>query len=89
LRNPIAENAFVGSVSPSKGSRAWPQAPPTIPHPTFMRNDCMSCHGPNGLFGLRTPHPDRQSCFQCHVPEAGLDQRNFSGLAAGETPLEK
>jgi cytochrome c-type protein NapB len=49
----------------------------------------MSCHGPNGLFGLRTPHPDRQSCFQCHVPEAGLDQRNFSGLAAGELPLEK
>jgi cytochrome c-type protein NapB len=42
-----------------------------------MRDDCMSCHGPQGLFGLRTPHPDRQSCLQCHVPNAELDQRHF------------
>jgi cytochrome c-type protein NapB len=89
LRKPIAENQFVGSVSPARGSRAWAQAPPTIPHATFMRNDCMSCHGPSGLFGLRTPHPDRQSCLQCHVPQAEFDQRNFSGLATGGPSLSK
>lgn len=52
--------------------------PPKIPHATFMRGDCVSCHGPAGLFGLRTPHPERQSCLQCHVPDASLDQYHFS-----------
>lgn len=77
LREPLAGNQFVGLNAPLKGSRAWPTAPPTTPHPTLMRSDCMSCHGPQGLFGLRTPHPDRQSCQQCHAPNAGLDQRAF------------
>ena len=82
LLTPIAENQFTGMTTPSKGNRAWPAAPPTVPHPTLMRSDCMSCHGPQGLFGLRTPHPDRQACVQCHVPDAELDQRNFFRAAA-------
>lgn len=77
LLQPLAENQFVGLEAPLKGSRAWPLAPPTIPHSTSMRGDCLSCHGPQGLFGLRTPHPDRQACVQCHVPGADLDQRRF------------
>lgn len=77
LREPLAANEFVGVAAPQRGSRAWPQAPPTVPHRTYMRDDCLSCHGPQGLFGLRTPHPDRQSCLQCHVPNAELDQRHF------------
>lgn len=81
LLAPLAENQFVAAHPPLKGTRAWPQAPPTIPHSTLMRSDCLSCHGPRGLFGLRTPHPDRQSCVQCHVPDAGLDQRVFSSAA--------
>jgi len=82
LQEPIAGNQFLGVTLPLKGSRASPQAPPTIPHSTLMRSDCMSCHGPRGLFGLRTPHPDRQSCVQCHVSDAGLDQHAFSTAAA-------
>jgi nitrate reductase (cytochrome), electron transfer subunit len=78
LREPIAVNQFVGLIAPLQGSRAWPTAPPTTPHPTLMRSDCMSCHGPQGMFGLRTPHPDRQACVQCHAPNAGLDQRIFA-----------
>ena len=78
LREPIAANQFVGLSAPLKGSRAWPTAPPTTPHPTLMRSDCMSCHGPQGLFGLRTPHPSRQACVQCHAPDASLDQRVFA-----------
>jgi len=85
LQKPIAGNQFVGSVPALKGSRAWPQAPPTIPHSTLMRGDCTSCHGPLGLFGLRTPHPDRQSCVQCHASDASLDQHVFSS-AANERP---
>lgn len=78
LGEPITDNEFVGLTAPSKGQRAWAQAPPTVPHSTWMRSDCMSCHGPQGLFGLRTPHPDRQSCLQCHVPNAELEQRPFA-----------
>lgn len=73
----LAENDFAGLASAQKGARAWAQAPPTIPHSTLMRTDCMSCHGPQGLFGLRTPHPERQACLQCHVPNAELDQHSF------------
>jgi len=69
-------NGFVGLASTGNGARAWPGAPPTLPHPTLMRTDCASCHGPKGLPGLRTSHPDRQNCQQCHGSSALLDQRN-------------
>lgn len=84
LREPLAENQFVGLNAPLKGSRAWPQAPPTVPHSTLMRSDCNSCHGPQGLFGLRTPHPNRQACVQCHTPGAELDQRLFFSSVNGQ-----
>lgn len=73
----LTGNSFQGTEAPPNGPRAWPGAPPTIPHRTLMRSDCMSCHGPKGLFALRTPHPERQSCTQCHVPAATNDQRLF------------
>lgn len=77
----IAANQFASVTPPLKGGRAWPLAPPTIPHSTLMRSDCLSCHGPHGLFGLRTPHPDRLSCVQCHASDAGLDQHVFFSAA--------
>jgi len=73
----LADNTFQGAEAPSSGPRAWPGAPPVVPHRTLMRGDCMSCHGPKGLFALRTPHPERQSCSQCHVSAAASDQRQF------------
>lgn len=88
LREPLAGNEFVSIAPPQRGSRAWPQAPPTVPHRTHMREDCMSCHGPQGLFGLRTPHPDRQSCLQCHVPNAELDQHRFFASFPGDGAKE-
>lgn len=69
------QNDFVGLAAPLRGERAWPGAPPTIPHTTSMRSECNSCHGPSGRVGLRTPHPVRTSCTQCHTPSALLDQR--------------
>lgn len=68
------ENTFAGLGAPARGERAWPGAPPTIPHATAMRPRCESCHGVYAL-GLRTSHPWRQSCTQCHGPSAALDQR--------------
>jgi cytochrome c-type protein NapB len=72
------DNVFVGLETPGPGERAWPGAPPTIPHTTWMRSQCSSCHGVAGAFGLRTTHPWRQSCTQCHAPSALLDQRTAS-----------
>lgn len=70
----FAANGFAGLESPGAGGRAWSIAPPMVPHKTTMRERCMSCHGPNGRDPLQTPHPERQSCSQCHAPSAGLDQ---------------
>ncbi len=67
------ENSFVGLSEPRDGERAWPGAPATIPHTLQMRSNCMSCHGLNGRYGIRTSHPWRQNCVQCHTPNAKLD----------------
>jgi nitrate reductase (cytochrome), electron transfer subunit len=69
-------NTFEGYRGPALGSRAWTGAPPTIPHATFMHDSCSSCHGLTGRPGLRTPHPQRKSCTQCHVPDYSLERFN-------------
>jgi len=59
--------------------RAYPGAPPRIPHPLtadeFRTDACRTCHGRGG-FSERfsayvpvTPHPERGICLQCHVGE--------------------
>ncbi len=65
------ENSFSGVASPGPGARAWPGDPPRIPHGTWMRRECGACHGVIGLPGLRTTHPERRSCTQCHAMSAG------------------
>lgn len=71
-------NDFVGLETSGSGPRAWAGAPPQIPHTTFMRENCASCHGPGGAHGIRTSHPYRQSCNQCHASSATKDQRASS-----------
>lgn len=68
-------NTFVGLASPEGGPRAWAIAPPQVPHRTVMRERCDSCHGVNGRSPMRTPHPDRQNCEQCHAGSAEVDLR--------------
>lgn len=77
-----ARNGFVGMASPERGPRAAAIAPPQVPHRTAMRERCTSCHGPNGRDAMKSTHPDRQSCSQCHAAPAALDLRP----AAGGTP---
>ena len=60
---------FIGVGLPGKGSRATPVSPPTIPHQTFMREHCVSCHGPSGEQRIETPHAYRSQCRQCHVSQ--------------------
>jgi nitrate/TMAO reductase-like tetraheme cytochrome c subunit len=64
------ENTFQGLKQPEDGSRANVVAPPTMPHRSTLREDCLSCHSPESPYeSLRTPHPDRKSCRQCHVDD--------------------
>ena len=72
---PLTSSSFVGQAPAVKGARAWPGAPPTIPHATAMRASCGSCHGVAGALGMRSTHPWRESCTQCHAPSSSLDQR--------------
>lgn len=68
-----ALNAFIGAAECGPGPRAFATAPPAMPHRTFMREDCLSCHGPLGAPALRTTHPERTNCQQCHAPSAHLE----------------
>lgn len=62
--------------------RAYPGAPPRIPHGVtreeLLDGTCNSCHERGGYaprFGLYapvTPHPQYGQCMQCHVPDAEL-----------------
>lgn len=62
---------------------AWPQLtrstpgrnPPPIPHALELRGNCLACHAaPAAVAEIRTSHPERANCRQCHVVgNAGTD----------------
>lgn len=54
----------------------WPQlastsgqlAPPPIPHSLDFRGNCLACHSaPAAVKEIRTSHPERANCRQCHI----------------------
>jgi cytochrome c-type protein NapB len=67
----FVRTSFVGLARPARGTRAYPGAPPTLPHPRNGRENCGGCHGENGGSPLRSPHADRVNCLQCHVEQHG------------------
>jgi cytochrome c-type protein NapB len=72
-------NTFVGLSTPTSGQRAFPGAPPVIPHSTWMREECLSCHGGvAGWPGLEVTHRWRTNCRQCHATSARLEQANIA-----------
>jgi len=66
----FASNSFSGLRQDlRRGARLNPLAPPTLPHRTLMRENCLACHsGPAAREEVRTDHPERTRCVQCHVP---------------------
>lgn len=52
------------------------QSPPPIPHDLQLRGNCLACHGgPAAVAEIRSPHPDRVNCRQCHlVPDPGAEE---------------
>jgi cytochrome c-type protein NapB len=57
------------TVWPTLAPKAPNRAPPPIPHDLPYRENCLTCHaGPAAVAEIRTPHPERSNCRQCHVP---------------------
>lgn len=61
-------------------NRAYPGAPPMIPHPLISEKGiggkiCLQCHENGGYaaqfqaFAPITPHPELLNCKQCHLPK--------------------
>ena len=75
IENPIkVGTSWSGLKEPKKETRAHEFAPPTIPHRIALRENCLSCHGPkNPDEKLRTSHPERTNCMQCHVQMEGRE----------------
>ncbi len=71
----FVENGFIGLRQDLRhGRRLNDEAPPVMPHPTHMRENCLACHsGPAAREEIRTPHPERPLCRQCHVEEVTTD----------------
>jgi len=81
-------NAFSGKPPSGFGSRAYAGAPPVISHTTWMRQSCITCHGPGGTAAFRTSHPERQNCLQCHATDARAEQAPLLArrLPGSDTP---
>jgi len=63
---------FVGWRNDAVAERAFTGAPPVMPHRVFLRERCESCHvGPAARSEIRTSHPERTRCRQCHVEQRG------------------
>ena len=67
----FVDNSFVGLRQDlRRGRRLYDGAPPVIPHKILMRENCRACHaGPAAREEIRTSHPERARCRQCHVEQ--------------------
>ncbi len=84
----FVESDFLGLAQDLRpGGRATPGAPPTIPHRVVMRENCIACHdGPGTREEIRTTHPERWRCRQCHV---AVTEREEFESALGEGPMSE
>jgi cytochrome c-type protein NapB len=72
------------------GGRLYPGAPPTIPHRLFLRENCLACHtGPGAREEIRTSHPERERCRQCHVPLTTRGEFTGGGGGGGDQAEER
>ena len=86
----FVESSFTGLGQDLRpGGRLYPGAPPTIPHKILMRENCAACHtGPAAREEVRTSHPERTRCRQCHVPVTTREVFPSGPTAGGEDPEE-
>ena len=72
----LVSNRFAGLRQDlRRGQRLHGLAPPVIPHQILMRENCRACHtGPAAREEIRTSHPERIQCQQCHVEQKTTDR---------------
>jgi cytochrome c-type protein NapB len=64
----FVSSSWQGYKGPGIGNSALEGSPPVIPHHVQLRENCLSCHaGPSAVAEIRTTHPERVNCRQCHV----------------------
>ena len=64
----FVNSSWKGYEGPGVGNNALEGSPPIIPHHVQLRENCLSCHaGPSAIAEIRTTHPERINCRQCHV----------------------
>lgn len=69
---------WTAAAWPETNQRAMDGSPPQIPHGFQLRTNCVACHSaPGGVQEIRTTHPERANCRQCHVP-AALEEAPFT-----------
>lgn len=70
----FVETDWQSSKKPVLHRPALPGNPPPIPHTLQLRDNCLACHaGPAAVPEVRTSHPERLNCRQCHVPRQVQD----------------
>lgn len=78
-------------------NRAYPGAPPSIPHPvkeemSLGANTCLQCHENGGFvtkfnaYAPVTPHPEMINCRQCHVVQNTQTLFTENGFAKAHAP---
>ncbi|MCB9919716.1 MAG: hypothetical protein H6832_15035 [Planctomycetes bacterium] len=72
-------SSFVGRPQDlRKGTKQHEGAPPVIPHPVFMRENCQACHTGNAAREeIRCTHPERTRCLQCHLEMTSSASTSF------------
>jgi cytochrome c-type protein NapB len=92
----FVDNDFVPAAWPELDQQAltWDptdaddlgSSPPPMPHALQLRGNCLACHsGPAAVAEIRTSHPERANCRQCHAArdDVGAARGESAGGAAG------
>ena len=67
-------NTFEGLEERTHDARTNPMATPQVPHTSWMRENCLACHGERGANALQASHPEATHCVQCHALSDAMDQ---------------
>lgn len=66
------KSLWVKTEGPQLKQSKIPGGPPPIPHSLWLRENCQTCHtGPAAMKEIKSSHPERVHCQQCHVEQSG------------------
>jgi len=69
---------------PELDRQALDGSPHVVPHDVQSRDNCLACHGgPAAIDEIRTDHPERAECVQCHM--VSIDGADPTSLGAAYT----